>query len=228
MSARRYTINDAFQLQCAVKIQHVRNADKEAQFHMSVAMHKTFEEKLPRRAPKLFASHMHSYRGTYWGITVMQRVDGVVERAIANTKSPALLFYVAHELKQLVKEMHGAGLVHGDLHVGNVGFLIFGARLQVVLLDFGRSFVDTTSKACFDEYWVWRASLYPMCHRLNKFLHNVDFPGSKYCYKLRDMDGIPCQTDKTVADVHYVMPEVDVVVLSDQQSCASASSCSSL
>lgn len=163
-----------------------------------------------------------------FGVMFMERIDGVLETLIQTRRddmraafAPAstltnpqkakkareyksFLVDIATQLRGLVEAMRRYGFVHGDLHVGNIGYVVSGLRPKLVLIDFGRTIafvddivprghavlddIDHFKEWGVDEFLVWRISLYYPDDMsamyggwtLNKALVHVGFPGSEY------------------------------------------------
>ncbi len=135
---------------------------------------------------------------------------GAQERAALLRNYKTVLMDVASQIRALVENMQAAGFVHGDLHFGNIGFVLVKRgnselRPRLKIIDFGRSFDDNRldipannpgvrARAqrlldwSVDSFLVWRGSLYhpdAMAHlyddwTINKALHEAGFPETEF------------------------------------------------
>lgn len=164
-----------------------------------------------------------------FGMVFMERIDGVLDtliqkrlqairvafapestltlaqKATQKREYKNFLLDIATQLRYLVEAMDADGVMHGDLHIGNIGYILNNQRRpKLVLIDFGRTtaFVDDLLPANHDardeidhllawgvdKFLVWRNSLFYVddtMHMydnwsLNKALRQVGFPGSEY------------------------------------------------
>jgi hypothetical protein len=78
---------------------------------------------------------------------LMDKVDGVFEMLLRNKKHDWELDVVFDEIKLLLKRLCKTNITHGDLHWGNVGYMIKTdddtkkSYADIILIDFGHSYI---------------------------------------------------------------------------------------
>lgn len=122
------------------------------------------------------------------GVIKMQAIDTTLASLIEefsdnDATHRETLTWMAEEVKRLQAQVAALGLVHGDMHFGNIALAVGDDRhsARLVLIDFGKSLelkgVSRWSDLRdADVFWVWRASF---DSPINPFLKAVGFPGSK-------------------------------------------------
>lgn len=178
----------------AVKVLPIKDEEGVAQYNEEVHAHCQMNARIPHGTAQLLASDVVVERGKRRvGIIVMTRVDVVLEEYLrqaylhrGSCAATAFSRRCAAWLQQVVRMLEANGLVHGDLHIGNVGIMDLDTHDErPLLIDFGRSLAcgaDLGDLRLIDRYWVWRASLFAAewCALLNAALHELPFPGSPH------------------------------------------------
>jgi tRNA A-37 threonylcarbamoyl transferase component Bud32 len=130
---------------------------------------------------------------------VMDEVDGVFEMFLRDQKSDLELDIVFEEIKKLLKNLCKYKITHGDLHWGNVGYMIKSdpntnkSYAQIILIDFGQSNVGKCNPQ-LDTLQLFRTAtkeFTPVANRYNMdYLHKKLFKlySSQYNTGMRDLD----------------------------------------
>ncbi|RYF09751.1 MAG: protein kinase family protein [Deltaproteobacteria bacterium] len=178
-----WTAQDARGRWLVVKEVAIASAKQEAGFLREVHMQRVFQAAgigVPLRA-----AWMANTTGTA-GVIVMEPVDTTLRHLVHTFQTDAaVLAFLANKLRRLVDTLHDRGLVHGDLHLDNVGVRLDASRRKVdlVLLDFERSFRMCDCPRNLrrdaedaDTFWVWRfVRLHCAC--FERALHDAGLPG---------------------------------------------------
>lgn len=158
-----WTAKDARGKWLIVKEVAVRSKRQQDGFSHEVHMHRLFQQAGIGVA--LRAAWLAHTQGTM-GVIVMDPVDTTLRHLVHTFQNDAgVLLLLAQKLRRLVDQVHEQGLVHGDLHLDNVGVRMDASRRRVdlKLLDFARSFKlsncprnQRQELAEADVFWVWR------------------------------------------------------------------------
>jgi len=111
-------------------IKHIENEEK---------MHKMFSKH--KLSPSFYDSITIKEGKKNYAYCLMERVDGVVEQLITPHTTEKQLLSIATALFELIDKMCKYKLIHGDLHSGNIGYIVDTnkQRLHMKLIDFGWS-----------------------------------------------------------------------------------------
>lgn len=158
-----WTARDARSKWLIVKEVAVQSKKQQDGFSYEVHMHRLFQQAGVGVA--LRAAWLAHTQGTT-GVIVMDPVDTTLRHLVHTFQNDeGVLLLLARKLRRLVDQLHDQGLVHGDLHLDNVGAHMDASRrhLDLKLLDFARSL--KLSRCCrnhrqelaeADVFWVWR------------------------------------------------------------------------
>ena len=125
--------------------------------------------------------------GTY-GVLCMPPVDTTLRKLVHTFQGDALvLVMLARHLKALVQRLQRKGLVHGDLHLDNVGVVLTAGRRRVrlVTIDAAQAFhvadcpLARQDVRDADVFWVYRFVLLH-CPCFLPALRAVGFPGTRH------------------------------------------------
>ena len=131
----------------------------------------------------LYSVRRHPRTQRLYGVVVMEKIRMTLHDYL---NQGGRVNEVAGHMKRVLAVLQKHDIVHGDLHVGNVGITAEG---RTCLLDFDYTVLDLSPKLSADEVEylkdadvasVWRISLVdsPVYAALNKALHEIGFPSS--------------------------------------------------
>lgn len=84
--------------------------------------------------------------------TIMEKVDGtLLDLLIHNHLTPSEIKNLAQQVIDIVKTMCIKGLIHGDMHPGNIMYKKDGGKYKLLLIDFGFSCCPETVIECNPE-----------------------------------------------------------------------------
>lgn len=126
----------------------------------------------------------------FTGVLLMDPIDATVDDLLTERAYNAALYgHLAREVKQLVELLADRRLVHGDLHMGNVGVKrsLSQGFPRILPIDNGRSLrmpvagsmppAKERDLADLDRFWVWRYAML-FCTRFIPHLKRAGFPPS--------------------------------------------------
>lgn len=128
----------------------------------------------------------------FTGVLVMDPIDATVDDLLTGPRrayDAALFGHLAREVKRLVDLLAERRLVHGDLHMGNVGVKrsLSQGFPRILPIDNGRSLrmpvagsmpvAKERDLADLDRFWVWRYAML-FCTRFIPHLKRAGFPPS--------------------------------------------------
>ena len=153
-------------------LSHIQSEDK---------MHSIFSKF--KLSPKLYDTLIMKEGKKQYAYSLMERVDGVVENLITSHTSKKQLDAIAESIFQLIQKLCLHNLIHGDLHSGNIGYIVNTNKrqLDLKLIDFGWSSKGT----CFPELEIvqFLRTLYMTEHKAPKNLSPFE---KKYAKKAFD------------------------------------------
>lgn len=191
---------------CAIKVVVLRSAEERAEFNREVYVHDVAYQRLPNRVPRQLDVYTVAHGQMRLGIVIMQRVDGILmdilPRGSVNASS---MRQIARQIKALMLRCARVRFLHGDLHVGNLGYKMVNGTPQLYMIDFGRSHVLRAGLNAerevmdIDGFWMWRISLFQeVPAAFNRALHVTGFPGNPYIQQALGVD-------KPVRGVHTAL-----------------------
>jgi hypothetical protein len=177
---------------CAVKIVPCQDQKEANAFGREVYMHALMQQHLEDMVVKMYDSFVVRSTHTTIGVIVMELIGSTMHDILDESHGckgeDMVVSAAAKELKMLCEKLISTGLVHGDLHFGNVAWDGVGPSK---IFDFGRSLFGQRMTD-IDSYMVWCASIDPRLvygGAINQALHQVQFPGSAFFQlSLRDYD----------------------------------------
>lgn len=137
--------------------------------------------------PVIDAWLAHTSHGTF-GVLCMAPVATTLRKLVHTFQGDrAVLIMLARQLKALVRRLQRKGLVHGDLHLDNVGVVLSADKSKVRLrvIDTANAFRVTDCPLVrrdvsdADVFWVYRFVLLH-CPCFLPALRAVGFPGTKH------------------------------------------------
>lgn len=163
-----------------VKLELIHDVDK---FDREVAYHRMFRSVLGRSAIRPISAFVAELpTGASLGVQVVEQASGLaldIMRA-----DPELASDLASQLKEIVYRLRSRGMMHGDLHLGNIAYRTStSGEHEIVLIDFGRSGVqlhDDATAMDADPFMVWTSTLLSsdICRSWRRALVSCNFPTS--------------------------------------------------
>jgi predicted Ser/Thr protein kinase len=140
---------------CAVKFVLMDKQSKREDFEYEVYMQERMQRALPLHVPKVLASWLVCRHSQTIGVIVMERIEAGIRDLLPANHRPSFMLHIARQLLNIVVKLKEAGLSHGDLHLGNIGYNLVGNMPRLMLMDFGRSSAIPSDN---DAFWVWWSS----------------------------------------------------------------------
>jgi serine/threonine protein kinase len=179
--------------------------------HAQETLHNISELENDIHIPKILAHYCRKHPTTnqFYGVIVMEKIRKTLFQCMKDDHD---IEDIAEKMKHVVGILRKHGIVHGDLHIGNVGI---DDDDKLCLIDFDYTVICCSSNMSLEEREivydtdvasVWRISLFddPMYNRLNRALHAVDFPGSRVFRSAFGMD----RPDPDLVDVEMADKEI--------------------
>lgn len=180
-------------------------------FDQEVEMHRRMRAALPGNVPQLFAAFKVNHYRRLAGVVVMGKIDRPMSNLIRQhaTDGP-FIRALAKQVKDMVDKLHTHHLVHGDLHLENMGYVMVNGSPRLMLIDFGRSYPGRErGRWTVDEYFVWRYSILteiPWVRLFNDALHAIHFPPNALNARPRfGVDKVSQATDNTMLEHVFEM-----------------------
>ena len=147
-----------------VKIQKIQRVD----FLREVVMHKRLDRL--GLAPKFYGADI-------WyncGIIEMEEMDGILYNFLLEKRDDKTLDNILSQLKSLLIKKNKEGIIHGDLHTGNIAYKYQkDGELKVYMIDFGFSCCMFTKQKydIMEIYQLYGSLFYSMNSYNKKYLY---------------------------------------------------------
>lgn len=150
----------------AIKITYFDDDDSYDLWSYEVDIQTRMNQQPGFRTARVYDSYVYDYKQRQYGVVVMERIAITMDRAIRYLyKDAVVVRTLCRMLHHCLHLMNDAGFVHGDFHVGNLGFVDHYTTLSLVMLDVERSVMLPDHSLHWmkeaDTFFLWRSSLFP-------------------------------------------------------------------
>lgn len=123
-----YSIKSRSGQKLALKIQEQHGSKNEFETKMKYEVDIQIKFALYGLSPKVYDLSFFTYKNTIYSTILMGQIDGVMEHSILNTPknvgSKGICENWIIAIENLINGMCRANLIHGDFHIGNIGFVL--------------------------------------------------------------------------------------------------------
>ena len=203
----------------AIKFAYGRDEPHHRPTEIEVHNHKLMYKALPDRVPKLLTAFKVKGKKSpggyewvedgdepYFDVLVMEKIDYELDNLYRKHQNDVkFVRHIVRQLKELVGILQKMKIVHGDLHLGNMGYKLVRGVPKLFLVDFSTvcPMAPNDSYRYDDIANIWSTANDASYASLKKMLEELDFPKAPANFVNVEVATLYWTPDRRVAHIPF-------------------------